>query len=396
MRSILETTISCSCLSRMLHFTAKAVVALVLVFCGCHSLLCTAAPDAVVLHTSLVDLLNADKSQWTLSLASGDAAAAWKDMREVWVEGQPLESAAALLFALPPPASSYYHTAEDVEVSDAPGDRVLLRAQRRQLFGHPSHSFHGLTCEEYGAAAVRPRHGGVGGEVRGRCYLMRDAGEDVFFHYRVADPGNVKAATAEEGGDGTSSRRRRARTSGDAATAPPRPVAKAAAVSSGPQTSSHTSEGALWSEFVVLPGAEAGVVGSENDVHVGSVRVAEQLTKAMDVEDSTRVELAFTVTFAEGATTPANTLHMRVRGVTGAYCVAAAREATMTQQAARTSFFNRWLFPVVYVGCLYGMVYGVAWLQASRKASAATANAAAAATAKLSSAAAVAAPKKRQ
>lgn len=409
----------------MSRYSAKALVALLTALLSCCFLLCVtaaaadpAATSAVVLHTSLVDLFNADRSQWAVSLTSSatpttaaDATSlSWTEMREVWVEAQPGESAASLLFALPPPTSSYYRI-DDTEAAagDEDGsvssDDVLLRAQQRQLFGQPSHAFHGLSCEEYGAVAARQHRASA---VRGRCYLMRDGyNKDVFFNYRVEAPG-IDAGSAEEGQQseeskaaaGGSGRRRRGRVSSSSSeAAAPQRSAKAAppkSASPSPQTTTHASEGAMWTEVVVLPGAETGVVGTEEDVHVGAVHVTEQLTRSFDSDDSTRVQLTLAITMADTKTT----LYVRLSGVTGAYCVAAARLATMEQQASRTSIYNRWIFPVVYTGGMYALLYGVAWLQARRKASAAaTAGSGSGATAANGSApptAAVAAPRKKK
>ncbi|KPA79284.1 putative multi-pass transmembrane protein [Leptomonas pyrrhocoris] len=415
----------------------KAATAALLLLGGCLLAFCcptvqAIAPDdaPVVLHASLVNLLNAEKSQWSVALGSrvpssaseNSAAAAaapetvaWTDMRETWVEGQPLESAASLLFALPPPGTSYYRTedVEDVEEEGQPtmdgtvliaeekgnvhDDNVLLRAQRRRLFGRPGFSFHGLACEEYGPAERSPRSGHAG--LHGRCYLARDSGEGFFFNYRVESPQMEAAVGKDADGDdaeaettetattrpashsSAGSRRRRRmhtveetpkhgeKTEASAAGAAPRSAAQRP-----PQNFSHTSEGSMWTEFVVLPGAESGVVGTEGDVRVGSVRVSEQLTKAFDAEDSTRVQLVFAVALRDvkaANDAPVATIQMRLKGVTGAFCEQAVLRTTMEQLASRTSFFNRWVFPVVYVGCLYGLVYGVAWLQTRRKASAA-------------------------
>jgi hypothetical protein len=421
---------------------------LLLVLCSCLCALvspavCAVAPQEapLVFHTSLVELLNAEKSQWSISLgsattqtttadlAAGDAKAAvtairdvegvaWTDMRETWVESQPTESAASLLFALPPPTPSHYGL-EDEEAAaqqtnegllkgekDAvEGDNALTLAQRRQLFGLPSFSFHGLSCEEYGSAHRHQHSGTAAATLRhGRCYLLCDSGEDLFFNYRV-EPQEGKRNTASteeeeaaEGGNAAGVARHHSRHSrhgrraegaasattqhGGQRSAEGHAAASAASRASTPrvpQTSVHDSVSGVWKEFVLLPGAETGVVGDVEDVCAGSVRLSENLMKN-DGEDSARVQLSFTVALfdtktataaAAGTTTgvPLTTLHLRVKGMTGTYCEQAEHYATMAQQAERTSFFNRWLFPIVYIGCLYGLVYGVAWWQAKRKAS---------------------------
>ncbi|KPI84317.1 putative multi-pass transmembrane protein [Leptomonas seymouri] len=402
---------------------ARATAAALLLLCSCLLTFCISAahavtPDAapLVLHTSLVDLFNAEKSKWSVALsssatatASEDAATAaepeavtWTDMREVWVEAQPLDNAASLLFDLPPPTTSY--RMEDVEEEEeenmasavpiaekntVQGDSVLSRAQRRQLFGLPSFSFHGLSCEEYGPA--ERRHGDGGAVQRGRCYFARDRGDDFFFNYRV----EASSADGEEQAAGTTTtttqrashsnavnRLRRARWTEKPQKRSERVHSDAAdaAPQRAPLTSWHTSEGSMWTEFIVLPGAELGVVGTEGDVRVGSVRVTENLTQAFDTEGSTRVQLAFTIAlFGTKPTSdsPVAIVQMRLTGVTGAFREQAVLHATMAQQASHTSFFNRWVFPVVYIGCLYGLVYGVVWVQEKRKASAAAGAAAA-------------------
>ena len=388
----------------MRRSTAFVVAALLLWGCLL-ALQCSAVEVAsseddapLVFHTSLVELLNADKSQWSTSFGSSaekpeEAAPSWTDMPEVWVEGQPLENAASLLFALPSPTSAYY-SAEDIKKATAEAtvdgavqeDDVFTRAQRRRLFGAPNFTFHGLSCEEY-SPAERHRHGGGGAAaMSGRCYFLRDSGEDIFFNYHVETQrttntdsqaaaegeeeekaGKKSARHASHGGSSASRRRRRSHE--------PTTTAKAtgAAASRVPQTFSHTSDGIVWTELIVLPGTEAGVVGTESDVRVGSIRVEEHLTKENDPADSMRVQLTFIVTLRDTAAADAPvvaTIRMRVKGVTGALCEQAVQHATMAQQASRTNIFNRWIFPVVYIGCLYGLVYGVAWLQARRKASA--------------------------
>ncbi|TPP44987.1 hypothetical protein CGC20_12325 [Leishmania donovani] len=315
---------------------------------------CAAEQKPLVLHASLVDLLNAENALWTVSLGTPNAASpsvVWTAMHEVRVETQPSQSAASLLFMLPPP-TSLRHRAEDAEEekydedgaatgkqSAAPGDDAFAQTQRRKPFGHLARSFHGVSCEEY-------RTGGRGqqGTVQGRCFFLRDDGEDFFVRYEATASSSSEASGAE-----------------------PRIVRSASA--SG-----------VWTEHILLgdsaaAGAKETSAGAaEEHVRVGDVTIDEYIREMADARRSKQVvlKLAIAVPRKAGASADGgqdDLMHVRLECITDAFYEAMVERSTGVVKAARTSFFYRWVWPVLFVTAIYAMLAATARLVAWRKAS---------------------------
>lgn len=385
------------------------MVLLCALLCGCGLAGAAAEQEPLVLHTSLVDLLNAENALWTVSLGTPNAAnppAVWTAMHEVRVETQPSESAASLLFTLPPPPTSSRHRVEDAEgekydedgaamgkQSAVPGDDAFTQTQHRQPFGHLAQSFHGVSCEEY-------RTGGRGqqGTVQGRCFFLRDDGEDFFVRYEVQSAGNGEPKKDSEEAAATKTtaavRRRQGRAPAKAV-ASPKATASSSTEASGPESRILRSASAsgVWTEHILLgdsaaAGAKETSAGAaEEHVCVGDVTIDEYIREMADARRSKQVvlKLAIVVPRKTGASADGgqdDLMHVRLECITDALYEAMVRRSTGAVKAARTSFFHRWVWPVLFVTAIYAMLAATARLVAWRKASQGSAASATAGAAK--------------
>ncbi|CAC9492345.1 hypothetical predicted multi-pass transmembrane protein [Leishmania infantum JPCM5] len=376
---------------------ASVVVLLCALLGGCGLAGVAAEQKPLVLHASLVDLLNAENALWTVSLGTPNAASpsvVWTAMHEVRVETQPSQSAASLLFMLPPP-TSLRHRAEDAEEekydedgaatgkqSAAPGDDAFAQTQRRKPFGHLARSFHGVSCEEY-------RTGGRGqqGTVQGRCFFLRDDGEDFFVRYEVQGAGNGESksdseeAAAAKTATAVRRRSRRGRASAKAV-ASPKATASSSAEASGaePRIVRSASASGVWTEHILLgdsaaAGAKETSAGAaEEHVRVGDVTIDEYIREMADARRSKQVvlKLAIAVPRKAGASADGgqdDLMHVRLECITDAFYEAMVERSTGVVKAARTSFFYRWVWPVLFVTAIYAMLAATARLVAWRKAS---------------------------
>lgn len=350
-----------------LHRVLALAVAVVASCClaGLVGLAVAAPESALVLHTSLVDLLNTENARWSVALGSLDPATppeVWTAMQEVRVEALPAESAASLLFTLPPPASSYVGMPVPHDDDEVEGDDVYARAQRRALFGHASLAFHGISCEEYrtnkrgstAASSASQQQQEEQGSLHGRCFLLRDKGSDLFVEYTVRKPAAEASSTA------SASRRRRNATGGSA------PVT-ASANAYAETTTTSQSAAVMWTERITLSGTNAATAGGEESVHVGTVSADEYIRTVSDARDSTHFVLTLFVSVESAAGHP-NVVRVRLECLKGAFYDEIVMLSAGAAQAARTSFFNRWVWPLLFLAALYALVYGAARVSASRKA----------------------------
>ncbi|KAK7197053.1 hypothetical protein NESM_000649300 [Novymonas esmeraldas] len=346
-----------------------------------------ASPESLVLHTSLLELLTAEGAHWTVALGTidaADSAATWTKMRDVRVEAQSAEPTASLLFTLPPPTNFYYGTAEPDDEADADDGRhdtdVHTVAQRRRLFGHPSLSFHGLSCEEYRAPRRgQQQHQQRQSVVQGRCFFLRDDGTEFFARYEVDSAG---AAAADADGEAATQRRRRglAHLAADGAD----DAVAAAPSATGSQVRHSTSSSAAWTEHISVSGG--GAAGSEEHHRMGDISIDEYIHEGPDKRRSKHVVLTFAIvaaprsgsagwTAADGGSSYAT--HLRLEYMSGAFFEDMLRRDSGAAKALHTSAFRRWVWPALFVVALYAVLAAVARLVAWQKASAAGGSAAA-------------------
>ncbi|CAM42367.1 hypothetical predicted multi-pass transmembrane protein [Leishmania braziliensis MHOM/BR/75/M2904] len=372
-------------------WTASSAVVAVLcaLLCSCCLAGTAVEQEPLVLHTSLVDLLNAENALWTVSLGTLNAAgqlAEWTAMREVRVETQPSESAASLLFTLPPPIS-LKHRIEDAEEGKydeegaatekrgaMPSDDVSTRTHRRK-------SFRGVSCEEY-------RTGGRGqqGAMQGRCFFLRDDGEDFFVRYRVKSPDTEEAKSGGEEGAAskttTAVHRHRPRRAPAKAAASQQAKTSSDAEASGtePWTVHSTSASDVWAERILPYGgsaaapAERGAGATEEHARIGDVTIDEYIRELPDAHRSKKMLLTFAMLMVPKSTALAvqrsdDVMHVRLECLTGAFYEDMVRRSTAAVKASRTSVFHRWVCPVLLVTAIYVMVSATVRLVAWRKAS---------------------------
>ncbi|KAG5500836.1 hypothetical protein JIQ42_04862 [Leishmania sp. Namibia] len=381
--------------------SATMLALLCTLLCGCCLAGAAVEVGPLVLHTSLVDLLNAENALWTVSLGTLHGTgqpAVWTAMQEVHVETQPSESAASLLFTLPALASS----ADGVENTEegkynkddaatekpsaVPSDDVFARVHHSKLFGNPALSFHGLSCEEY-------RTGGRGqrGSMQGRCFFLRGDSGNLFVHYKVD---NADIEKPESGGEEAAAakatisarRRRQGRSSATASSGP-------GASGTEPRTVHSASASGLWTEQIAVLGGSpvetskttsAGAV--EEYVRVGDVTIDEYMREMPDAHHSKQLVLTFAMVVPKASASAAgdndDVLHVRLECITGAFYEDMLRRTKGAVRASRTSVLHRWMWPVLFVGAIYAMVAATAWLVAWRKASQGNAASATAGTGK--------------
>ncbi|CBZ27516.1 hypothetical predicted multi-pass transmembrane protein [Leishmania mexicana MHOM/GT/2001/U1103] len=376
--------------------SASVVVLLCALLCGCGLAGAAAEQEPLVLHTSLVDLLNAENALWKVSLGTPNAAnppAVWTAMHEVRVETQPSESAASLLFTLPPPTSSQ-HRVEDAKEekyedgaatrkqSAVSGDDAFTQTQRRKPFGHLARSLHGVSCEEY-------RTGGRGqqGTVQGRCFFLLDDGEDFFVRYEVKSPGNggePKSDSEEAAAAKTTTavRRRRQGRAPAKAVASPKATASNSAEASGaePRVVRSASASGVWTEHILLgDSAAAGTKepsagAAEEHVRVGDVTIDEYIGEMADARRSKQMvlKLAIVVPRKTGASADGSqddVMHVQLECTTDAFYEDMVKRSMGAVKAARTSFFHRWVWPGLFATAIYAMLAATARLVAWRKVS---------------------------
>ncbi|KAG5503527.1 hypothetical protein JKF63_05667 [Porcisia hertigi] len=369
--------------------TAGAIV--VALLCALHCCCCFAGAaveeEPLVLHTSLVDLLNAENGLWTVSLGTLNAAyppTVWTAMHEVHVEMQPSESAASLSFTQPPLSSSLHHTENAEEEYDGDGaateerravlsDDVSTRTHRQGPFGHLATSLHGLSCEEY-------RTGGRGRQssIQGRCFFLRDDGGDFFVRYEVkrVDTDAPKGYGEEAVTANTRTavpRHRPARAQTQAAFSPQAKVKSGVAASeSEPRIVHSTSQSGVWAENVPVLGGSASA--AEEHVRIGDVIIDEYIQEMPDARRSKQTVLTFAMVTtpnvgASAAGSSGDVMHIRLECVTGVFYEDTVKRSAGAVKASRTSIFHRWLWPVMFVAAIYMMVAAAVRLVTWRKTS---------------------------
>lgn len=297
----------------------------------------------VVLHESLVGLLSTESSVWSVSVSGEDAR--WMTAEHVRIEALAAEHAATLTFT---PPSLDLGTSHDKGKRD---EQEQQQQQHLQLFGHPSLIFSGLSCEEYGGSQRS-----ASSRLRGRCFLQMHSGQFYYFNYNVV--------------------RGRQRSSG-----------ATAEFSHGDGASSWTSEGIILREELLLDGATPTDRGNaEAELRRGQVEVVETVLKMEDREESTRYDIVFHLhlqpeeeqqqNLGEAPATLIN-IQLRLHGLTGGFADEATRRSVMQDKVQSTSFFARWIYPVLYIAALYLMLYGVAWMTEKRRRHASSMSAAA-------------------
>ncbi|KAG5477842.1 hypothetical protein LSCM1_05144 [Leishmania martiniquensis] len=382
--------------------STTVVVLLCALLCGCCLAGAAVEEEPLALHTSLVDLLNAENALWTVSLGTPQAngqPAVWTAMREVRVEAQPLESAASLFFT-PPALSSSKDGIENAEEgaygkdntvtekqSAVPSGDIFTRAPHPKPFGILAQSLHGLSCEEYQTGG-----GGQRSAVQGRCFLLLGDGEDPFLRYKVGSTGieemksdGEEAATAKTT---TSARRRRqGRSSATASSG-------TAASGTEPRTVHSASASGLWTERIpVLGGSPAEALKkastdtAEEHIRVGDITIDEYIREMSDARRSKQVVLTLVMVVAPKASASAvggtdDEMHMRLECITGTFYEDMRKRTMGVLRASRTRFLDRWIWPLMFAGAIYAMVAVTVWLVARRKASQGSATSVAADTAK--------------
>ncbi|GET89034.1 hypothetical predicted multi-pass transmembrane protein [Leishmania tarentolae] len=374
--------------------SASAVLLLCALLCSCCLAGAAVEQESLVLHKSLVDLFNAENALWTVSLGTPNAETSsdmWTTMHEVRVEAQPSESAASLLFTLRP--SSSKHRMDDAEAEKYDEDGVatgkqsatrngnaFTRAQYRKPFGRLARSFRGMSCEEYRTGGRGPQ-----GTVQGRCFFLSDSSEDFFISYEVNNTDNHKAKSGSEESAATKiptamRRRGQGRATENVMTSPHAKVRSSVEVPGAePRIVRSSSTSGLWTEHILLDNSaaasskETNAGATEGHVRVGDVTIDEYIREMADAHRSKQVvlKLAIVVPPKTAASSDGDTqevMHVRLECVTGTFYEDVVKRNTGAVKAARTTFFHRWVWPVLLVTAIYGMLTATARLVAWRKA----------------------------